>query len=285
MNKQELNRALSHIHASGDLKKEVLAMKRKSTIDVWKVTRRVAVCATLFIAIVLTAVLWPNESDHGTQLGVVPTVGTTMQPLPTETKGFELVKTVSVLKLYASDKVDATEEELKQYELKDTIDSYKSILVPYTNFGGAAIPFLFRFPSDFFGEAAVEFEVSAEYGHFYTLKDGEIDSYGQTIAIRNNEKLYWMHDSVDEAINTYGNEGRFYADIIIRIGDQIVGYGVIDFILYNPDVEDAWPSFVTDGFTTACFPMIDGQYQEVDREYVLKQIEEYKKWKAELKGV
>ena len=94
-----------------------------------------------------------------------------------------------------------------------------------------------------------------------------------------------MHDSVDEAINTYGNEGRFYADIIIRIGDQIVGYGVIDFILYNPDVEDAWPSFVTDGFTTACFPMIDGQYQEVDREYVLKQIEEYKKWKAELKGV
>ena len=53
MNKQELNRALSHIHASGDLKKEVLMMKSKPAIDVWKMTHRVAVCSLLLVALVL----------------------------------------------------------------------------------------------------------------------------------------------------------------------------------------------------------------------------------------
>ena len=45
MNKQELNRALSHIHASESLKEEVLAMKSKSKPNFCLIAKRAAVCA------------------------------------------------------------------------------------------------------------------------------------------------------------------------------------------------------------------------------------------------
>jgi hypothetical protein len=53
MNKQELNRALSHIHASGDLKKEVLMMKSKSKTDFRQLAKRAAVCAAVLALLIV----------------------------------------------------------------------------------------------------------------------------------------------------------------------------------------------------------------------------------------
>ena len=63
MNKQELNRALSHIHASDNLKQEVLTMKSKSKPNFRLIAKRAAVCAAVLI-IMLSVMLWRNLFDN-----------------------------------------------------------------------------------------------------------------------------------------------------------------------------------------------------------------------------
>ena len=288
---KRLSESMSDI--GDDLIADAMEYRAEKKRNVW--LRVAAVAAVVAMVIGLTAVLW-DGTEPGEQMGM-PTVGTTVAPtqlpttlpdvptVPTESQGYELVKVSGVLKVYACDKENVSEEELKKYELTDTIDSYKTMIVPYTNFGGAAIPFVFSFPSNYFNNDDLKIEITTEYGHFYTTKDGKVDLHAQKISIKNNEKIYWTHGSVDDAIVVYGDEGRFYADIIIWIENRIVGYGVVDFVFYNPDVVGARPSFVTTGFTTMCFPMIDGKYQNVTEEDVWKEIEAYKQMKAELEEV
>jgi hypothetical protein len=72
MNKQELNRALAHIHASGDLKKEVLMMKSKSKTDFRQLARRLAVCAAVLALLMGTVFFWPaSEENYITAPGLI----------------------------------------------------------------------------------------------------------------------------------------------------------------------------------------------------------------------
>ena len=70
MNKQELKRALSHIHASGDLKKEVLAMKSKSKTDVRQLAKRAAVCAAVLALLIGIAILLERSDEKAPFLTV-----------------------------------------------------------------------------------------------------------------------------------------------------------------------------------------------------------------------
>lgn len=63
MNKQELNRALSHIHASDCLKEEVLMMKSKSKIDFRLMAKRAAVCAAV-LALLIGALLFGDGTGE-----------------------------------------------------------------------------------------------------------------------------------------------------------------------------------------------------------------------------
>lgn len=262
MNKQELKGAFSRIHASEELVKEVISVEheQKTTWNVRRTLWRVAAVAAALAILVTALVFWPTGSSPE-EPGIIAVPG--------------------VMKVYACALEETDEKELEEYELTDAVDSYKSVLVPYSNSMGEAIPFVFRIPDDYYGDAEIAVYVSVEYGWMY--EDGNIENgVKKELSVSNEEMIRWTHGSMSEAIEKFGHGGRFYADIIIYADDQIVGYGIIDFVFYNPEGEGLLPSFVTNGFMTVSFPLVDGEYQDVSEEYVWKQIEEYKRTKQEL---
>ena len=234
---------------------------------------KIAACLALVVAVF--AVL-PRVWEEKPQLGL-PTFGVSgEQTLPTdqvlETMPQKFFAAPGILKVYGSSKVDATEEELKQYEMTDGIGSYGEGI---THGGGASkgISLLFRFPEDYFGEAKISFVVSTDYGHFLTT-----DRISQeTVVVDNGSIIWWRHGRVEEVEKN--KKGRFYVNVIIYADEKAVGYGIIDFCygLNNLNV----PIFWTTGFTTVCYPLIDGEYQDVTEEYLWEQIEAHKKMKSE----
>ena len=234
---------------------------------------KIAACLALVVAVF--AVL-PRVWEEKPQLGL-PTFGVSgEQTLPTdqvlETMPQKFFAAPGILKVYGSSKVDATEEELKQYEMTDGIGSYGEVI---TIGGGQkkGISLLFRFPEDYFGEAKIRFVVSADYGLVWEKKFQGLDC----IEVENGSLVWWRHGRLAEVEES--REGRFYANVIIYADDKAVGYGVIDFCFAIDNFN--MPIFWTTGFTTVCYPLIDGEYQDVTEEYLWEQIAEYKKMKYE----
>ena len=142
---EDLSRALSDI--SMEKIEKAAKMERRSGVYFWV---KVAACAaTVALVIGMVALMWPRAEKPGNQLEK-PTSGMTAAPtLPTDVPPETLPKKIyaesGILKVYGSSKVDATEEELKQYEMTDGIGSYGEGI---THGGGASkgISLLFRFP-------------------------------------------------------------------------------------------------------------------------------------------
>lgn len=278
-----------------DLIADAMEYRAEKKRNVWL---RVAAAAAV-VAMVMSWLLWPQGEEPGEQMGM-PTVGTTVAPTelpttlpdvptapttPTETQGYELVKLANVLKVYGSGNKNADAEELKKYEMTDTIETYKTALVPMSDNMGMPLPFLFKFPEEYYGDADISFYISPDYGYVHWDID-RFDGFHNELKFENGDCIYWSYSSMREATSRFGSKGNFYVNIIIYADDRIVGYGIIDFIFYDLKTEESMlASFVTTGFTTVCFPMVDGEYQNVTEEDVWEQIEEYKKMRAELKGV
>lgn len=196
--------------------------------------------------------------------------------LPKPMDSHNIISAPGGLRVYASDLDYSDIAELSKYELNDAVDSYRGIVVPYTNFGGAPLPILFCFPNELYPNAHISINVSVEHGTFFTKKDGTVADCGSSIQVNNGEKVYWSHGSVEEARELYGSGGMFYASIILYADNNIVGYGIIDFVFYDPDLPGGRPSYVTDRLTAVCFPMVDGEYQNVPESYVWEKIAEHK---------
>lgn len=273
MRKQEIREAFSQIHASEELVKAVVAQKEaKTERRTWHYVGRVAAVAALAAIMVAVWALWPRNPGPGNQLDK-PTVGATMPTeLPPETLPKTFFAAPGILKVYGSSKVDATEEELKQYEMTDGIGSYGEVI---TIGGGISkgISLLFRFPEDYFGESKISFVVSADYGRFLTADR----TSKETVVVENGGIIWWKYGSLKEIEEN--REGRFYANVIIYADGKAVGYGIIDFC-YGIDNFNA-PIFWTTGFTTVCYPLVDGEYQDVTEEYLWEQIAAHKKMKSE----
>ena len=275
MYKREIKEAFSKLQASDQLVMEVLDMKQvtKQSRSIRRIVGRVAACAaTVALVIGMVALMWPREERTGNQLEK-PTSGMTATPtLPPETLPQKFFAAPGILKVYGSSKVDATEEELKQYEMTDGIGSYGEVI---TIGGGQkkGISLLFRFPEDYFGEAKIRFVVSADYGFVWEKEFQGLDC----IEVENGSLVWWRHGRLAEVEES--REGRFYANVIIYADDKAVGYGVIDFCFAIDNFN--MPIFWTTGFTTVCYPLIDGEYQDVTEEYLWEQIAEYKKMKYE----
>ena len=118
---KRLSESMSDI--GDDLIADAMEYRAEKKRNVW--LRVAAVAAVVAMVIGLTAVLW-DGTEPGEQMGM-PTVGTTVAPtqlpttlpdvptVPTESQGYELVKVSGVLKVYACDKENVSEEELKKY--------------------------------------------------------------------------------------------------------------------------------------------------------------------------
>ena len=241
--------------------------------NVW---RSVAAVAAIVALVVAVFAMLPKVWEEKPQLGL-PTFGVSgEQTLPTdqvlETMPQKFFAAPGILKVYGSSKVDATEEELKQYEMTDGIGSYGEVI---TIGGGISkgISLLFRFPEDYFGESKISFVVSADYGRFLTADR----TSKETVVVENGGIIWWKYGSLKEIEEN--REGRFYANVIIYADGKAVGYGIIDFC-YGIDNFNA-PIFWTTSFTTVCYPLVDGEYQDVTEEYLWEQIAEYKKMKYE----
>ena len=125
-----------------------------------------------------------------------------------------------------------------------------------------------------------EYEKYHEHlGYFHML-----EAYlGNHCVTKNNYKLYWRPDTLvfDEEKYSYDYQHNFkdsqaFLDIIIRADGQIVGYAVIEFYADLDRYVSIWgyEKFYARVLKTVSFPKVDGQYQNVSREYVEKQFQQ-----------
>lgn len=238
---RKLSEALSNI---SDEKIEAAAgITPKSSRHIWV---RVAACAAV-LALLLTALLWPNETitDDG--------------------KG-ELVVVPGVLKAYACDLEEVAAEEKEKYELDSTKPFMYAIHIPALNIDVGS-PITFYVPETYFENAEITFEISSNYENFckkQTLKNGDSIRF---------KKVPYKEIQAD-----IGEKGNFYLDIIILADGKIVGYGVISFCFYFYNATFAFE------FKTVCYPYVDGELQDISEAYVLEQIEAYKQSKVHGEG-
>lgn len=190
----------------------------------------------------------------------------------------QIIAVPGVLKVYATDLKNASVHELEKHELKEGIGGYGSY-IPYSNLS-RGIPLLFQIPNDYFGETEVTFSISADYGWFSNEDAHAMDA----ITAKNGDSLWWACSPLSNEQEVVDKNGRFYGYVIIYAENKIVGYGIIDYYYFEPE-DDMRPVFCAIGFSTVCFPLVDGEYQNVTEEYVWKQIEEYKRMKADEKVV
>ena len=198
---------------------------------------RVAAVAAM-LAIVLTVTLWPRRTASG-----------------------EIITAPGIMKVYGYDWEENQDVDvLKKYELTSNEDYFMTIY-------NAAISanwkrhFVFQVPEDYFGDAVVTFDVSCEYKEFC-----------DDITVGNGKGIVfdsWQLAKPLGEIRKEVGDGSFYLDVVIRADRNVVGYGIIAFCFDELSCKAY-------RFETVCFPLVDGQYQEVTEEYVWSQIAQCK---------
>lgn len=255
MNKQDLQGVFSKIHASEELVKEVISMKKdkKQFVFSWGRAIRLTAVAAVVVALLITGLtFWPATGNPDPEKpGIIAMPG--------------------VLKVYACDTEEAEKLSFEAFELTDTIDSYNRIWMPFVSLKmGYGIPLTFQFPDDVFTK--LEFHITVEYGKF-SLKIPEGEKYlGDEAIIQNGETVIWRGGKLSEAAEIIGRDNEFFAYILIFAESHIVGYGIIRFAYYAGE-DGMLPTFIAENFSTVYFPLVDGQYQAVTEEYVYQQIE------------
>ena len=267
MSGEELSRALSDI---SDDKIEAAMEIRPAHRKWWP--RVVAAAAVL--ALILTAALWPRGEGPGQQLGSQPTHPTQMPTAPTESKGKELVQLAGALKMYSYNQENLPEEELKQYEIMDSLDSKDPFWIE-TVFAQYAFRFVFRLPADLYGDAKIKIALSTEYGEFYVKDEtsGEKINSGKSAEVGLEEKITWRPECDLEILKESINPGELYLHITMYADDNIVGFGVIE-MAGNFILDGSFYAVTLRRFRTFCYPMVDGAYQTVTEEYIAEQIEQ-----------
>lgn len=249
MNKQELNRALSHIHASADLKKEVLAMKSKPNPNFRLIAKRAAVCAAVLALLVGAVLFWPNES---------------------RSEDGQIVAVPGMLKAYACDirDVNLDKGELSQYEISNENKIFIAQWNPLINASNFALPLTLQLSEDYFDTAEITFKLYAEYGGF-SEKPGNHKNYRKQITVTEKDFWYFGGNTLLDAMTDIGEGKNFYADILVYADGILVGYGVITFSFQGATCYAC-------GLTTVCYPPVEGRFQNISEEYILEQIAEYK---------
>lgn len=140
------------------------------------------------------------------------------------------------------------------------------------------IPGIYRFYSDNYAYIQLQFllseecypgmhityDVSANYGTLRTRAPWEVLSG----PLDNHRMLDWTEGSEADLAHTIETDGAVFVDVVIRADGKIVGYGIFEI---GTD-DGTWLALMRS--ETVCFPMIDGQLQEVTEEYVAAKLAE-----------
>ena len=232
MSGKDLSEAMGGI-ADEKIESAIHAYEKKGTRrNVWF---RVAAVAAM-LAIVLTVTLWPRRTASG-----------------------EIITAPGIMKVYGYDWEENQDVDvLKKYELTSKEDYFRMIYYAPLS-ANIRSTFTFEVPEEYFADAEVTFDISCEYKEFC---DNTTVDNGKEIVFDS-----WDMGKPLRAIREEVGNGDFYLDIVIRADGNVVGYGVIAFCFYKDGqaCKAYW-------FDTVCFPLVDGQYQDVSEEYVWEQI-------------
>ena len=210
--------------------------------------RKVTAVAVAVVILFGALVFWPEGGDPS-QPGIIAIPG--------------------VMKVYASEiELSLNEEAHDGFNIGGGIASGYPIWMPYTSVAGFGIPLTFSVPESPWADADITFQVSVEYGYFLDNKM-DANKLGSSIILNNRDKVYWRGTSISDIAEAVGENGMFFADVIIYADEYVVGYGVVTFVYVNR-------SCMAYSAKTVGFPMIDGYFQSVTEEYVRQRIAEYK---------
>lgn len=265
MNGEKISRCLDAL--PDEMLSEAMGPYRPRSLG-WHIVR---IAACLAIVIGLTIALWPKEETPGAQLGT-PTEWTTEITAPSATMQKTFFAAPGILKVYACNANGDSAEQSPMFELTDGINSWLPAWSPYVNVICHGITLRFQFPDDYYGEAKISFDLSADYGRFFNYKD--FDNAQSEMTISNNATVLWDGEPFDEIASCLQPNDVFYIYVIIRADSDVVGYGIIE-VEYRKD--SGLPAICYGKkFTTVCFPMVDGEFQNITEEYAWEQIERSK---------
>lgn len=262
---------------------------------------RIAACLALVIGV--TALLWPKDEEPGEQMGV-PIVGTTAVPtlptqvptvpemptLPTETQGYELVKLANVVKLYSYSKANVSEEELAQYEVTDAVAAKQTCWIEWTDSEFYGIKLFFSLSQDYYGDAEITFRLETAYGEYWGKQPetNKFASLGKTVETGNPGYVSWKPGDDLEKMRETLNPSALYLQVLIYADDQPVGFGLLELNCQQLTKHDCYAVALL-RFRTICYPLVDGQFQNVTEDDVRKEIavyeavmlEEYEAWRSQ----
>ena len=253
MNSQEFDRALTNI-SDPLIDSAARAYDRGKRRPGYKKYLRIAAAAAAVVILLTALSFWHAGTDFF---------------------GKGIVAVPGVMRVYACEPEESEGSSLEAYELTDGIDSYNRVWVPGVSGlqTGYGIPLTFQLDPQYYGEADLSLHLSVDFGVFFCTD--AVDDVNQEITVKNGQTAVWLGRQWYDASELIDPSGKYYGYILIYADETLVGYGVIDFIYQHK--EGHLPSFSATNFSTYCFPLIDGEYQDVSEEYVWEQIEQLKK--------
>ena len=215
---------------------------------------RAAACAAVLAILIGAVLFWP-----GTLTG----------------DGGQIIAVPGVLKVYACDLEATPENEVQEHIFSEDSFLWRAVWAASIQDGDETTPHFgrpitFEMPKDYYGSAEITFEISSTTEGFCkktVLKNGEAFYLTKQVDVRTKIRL--MQEMGDKDL---------FLDVLIYADGRIVGYAVMNFYMHPDGYCYAYKC------ATVCFPMINGEYQDVSEEYVWQRIEEYKKTQPENQG-
>lgn len=247
MSKFILSKAMGNI--PDDMLMEAMEVKKR-TDRKWII--RVAACLAVVIG------LFMGSWERGTQNDVYSMSG--------------------VLKVYAYDTNSGYDEtEMVKHELLEGVDTSLAIYIPSASIlHGVALTF--EVDPTLFENTELSYEVFVNGGDFrrknreeWTKENAEHYEFyvGIDNRFQNGETIYWMPGNSDrELLKVIEDEGGIFADIIVRAGDHLVGYIVIE-IFPLATYGNAYAGALQ---KSICFPMVNGEFQDISEKFIWEQI-------------
>ena len=215
---------------------------------------RAAACAAVLAILIGAVLFWPGSlTGDGGQIIAVP----------------------GVLRVYACDLEATPENEVQEHIFSEDVFLWRAVWAASIQDGDETTPHFgrpitFEMPKDYYGSAEITFEISSTTEGFCkktVLKNGEAFYLTKQVDVRTKIRL--MQEMGDKDL---------FLDVLIYADGRIVGYAVMNFYMHPDGYCYAYKC------ATVCFPMINGECQDVSEEYVWQRIEEYKKTQPENQG-